>query len=145
MKWSAFVGSVPDSKWKCEAPPGSNRTAHVIKPLRERLIVASLPKTTPLVYTGETTVLRDVEPRFPPATVTEELSQFYPVPDVAPYAVVVLLFIAVALIFGACYLVALVNTQAFAVLAAFLVAGFIWLAFGATGDIDVNDRRDQNG
>jgi len=38
--------------------------------------------------------------------------------------------------------VALVDTQAFAVLAAFLVAGFIWLAFGVTGDIGVNDRRD---
>lgn len=70
--------------------------------------------------------------RFPPASPTEELSQFYAIPDAAPYAVAVLLCIAVALIFGACYLVARVDSHAFAVLAAGLVAGFVWFAFGVT-------------
>ena len=70
--------------------------------------------------------------RFPPASPTEELSQYYPIPDATPYAVAVLLCVAAVLIIGACYLVARVDSHAFAVLSAVLVAGFVWLAFGAT-------------
>lgn len=78
--------------------------------------------TKSIPYTGKTVRL---------APITEELPQLE-IPEAAPYATAVLLGIAVLLIFGACYLVALINTQAFAVLAALLVAGFIWLAFGVT-------------
>ena len=92
--------------------------------------MAIVEQTTPLVYTGDTV-------RFPPVAPTEQLAQFdappaYAVPDAAPYAVAVLLCVAVALIFGALYLVARVDSQAFAVLAAFVVAGFVKLAFGVT-------------
>lgn len=93
-----------------------------------------LPKTTPLVYTGETSVLRDLEPRFPPASPTEELAQFRQLPETWPYALALLLIAGIALVFVGLYLVALVNSHAFAVLAACLVAGFLWFAFGATRD-----------
>ena len=98
--------------------------------------------TSRIPYTGPTTAL---DTRFPPASITGELSQFrpdaapfdvQPIPDDAPYAVAVLFCVAVALILGACWLVLRVNDHVFAVLAAGLVAGFIWLAFGKGGSDD---------
>lgn len=96
--------------------------------------MAMVPQTERLAYTDATV-------RFPPTVATEQLAQFAPgrtdetfrpVPDAAPYAVAVLFCIAIGVILGACYVVAMVDSQAFALLAAAVVAGFLWIAFGAT-------------
>ena len=84
-----------------------------------------------IAYTGKTEVLTE---RFPPASPTEELAQFRELPETWPYALAALFIAGVALVLGALYLVALVNSHAFAVLAACLVAGFLKFAFGATRD-----------
>lgn len=74
--------------------------------------------------------------RFPPVAPTEMLSQavptepLYTLPDARPWGVAVLTGAGLFLIIGAAALVVRVNDHAFAVLAAVLVAGFIWLAFG---------------
>ena len=70
-------------------------------------------------YTGKTVRL-DVP--------TEPLS--IPTPTRTPIPVALLTIIALALILGGAWLVVRVNDQAFAVLAACLVAGFIYLALG---------------
>lgn len=92
--------------------------------------MAILQEEIPLVYTGDTQ-------RFPPVAPTEQLSQasvpterLYILPDARPWGVALAFFVSIFLILGACALVVRVGDHAFAVLAAFLVAGFIWLAFG---------------
>lgn len=72
-----------------------------------------------LPYTGETTRL---------CAPTEPLS--LPVEQPRHLDIALITLVALALILGGCWLVVRVNDQAFAVAAAFLVAGFIWIAFG---------------
>ncbi len=84
------------------------------------------------IYTGKTIRLSAPTERFPPATPTEELAQFYTLPETWPYALALLFVGALALILASLYAVALVNSHLFAVLAAFIVGGFLWFAFGAT-------------
>lgn len=88
-----------------------------------------------IAYTGKTRVLdapTEALDRFPPASPTEERAQFYTLPETWPYALALLFVCAVALILVALYAVAMVNSHAFAVLCAFVVAGFLWFAFGVT-------------
>lgn len=94
--------------------------------------MAIVPTTEPLVYSGATERLD----RFPPVAPTEQLSQktaplVLPAPRrYVPYDIAGLLIASVTLIFGAIWLVQRVDSDAFAVLAALLVGGFLWLAFG---------------
>jgi flagellar biogenesis protein FliO len=78
--------------------------------------------TTKIPYTGKTVRLD---------TPTEPLS--IPTPRPAQLDIAVLTLVALALILGGAWLVVRVNDHAFAVLAACLVAGFIYLAFGRQG------------
>ncbi len=75
--------------------------------------------TMSIPYTGKTVRL------CPP---TEPLS--LPVEQARHLDIALITLVALALILGGCWLVVRVNDQAFAVLAACLVAGFIWIAFG---------------
>lgn len=77
--------------------------------------------TTRIPYTAETVRLSDVP--------TEPLT----LPRAPASFTGLLLLVACLLILGACWLVVRVGDQAFAVGAAALVAGFIWLAFGREG------------
>lgn len=77
---------------------------------------------TSIPYTGKTVRL-DIP--------TEPLS--IPTPAHAPLDIALLTLVALALILGGAWLVVRVDDQAFAVLAACLVAGFIWIAFGRQG------------
>lgn len=76
-------------------------------------------------YTGKTVRLC---PPTEPLSIPVEAAR-----DPAIDWIVMVTIIALALILGGCWLVVRVNDQAFAVLAAFLVAGFIWIAFGRQG------------
>ncbi len=79
--------------------------------------------TSKIPYTGKTVRLD---------APTEPLST--PTPARAHLPVALLTLLALALILGGAWLVVRVNDQAFAVLAACLVAGFMYLAFGRHDD-----------
>ncbi len=79
--------------------------------------------TSKIPYTGKTVRLD---------APTEPLS--IPTPARTHLPIALLTLVALALILGGAWLVVRVNNQAFAALAACLVAGFIWIAFGRHDD-----------